>query len=106
MAEQEVDQYISLTRQMNKTDVGIDFVQKLIEVWPQKYNLRRKLAETYAKLNQKEEALDQLNTIASAYLDEGETEKTVEILQRMMALDPEHAGEYQLVVDRVRRQKR
>ncbi|MCD4752475.1 MAG: hypothetical protein K8R40_05350, partial [Anaerolineaceae bacterium] len=102
-ADQEVDHYLSLMRQTKKLGKGIGFIKSLIESWPKKYNLHRKLAETLAKTNHKEEALDQLNTIASAYLDEGKTEKTIEILQRMMALDPEHAGEYQLVVDRVRR---
>ncbi|MCD6475517.1 MAG: tetratricopeptide repeat protein [Anaerolineaceae bacterium] len=103
LAAQEVDQYLSLKRETKKLSEGISFIKSLIETWPKKYTLRRELAETFAKTNHIEEALDQLNTIASAYLDEGKTEKTIEILQRMMALDPEHGGEYQLVVDRVRR---
>ncbi|NSW51381.1 MAG: tetratricopeptide repeat protein [Anaerolineae bacterium] len=103
-AEHEIDDFITTVRNTRQLESGVEFLNGLIETWPHKYFLRVKLSEIYGRLNRKEEALDQLNIVASAYLDEGDTPKTVEVLQRMMTIDPEHAGEYQLVIDRVRKQ--
>jgi tetratricopeptide (TPR) repeat protein len=104
-AQNEIDDYMSIIRNSHQFEKGIDFLQALITEWPQKYDQRRQLAEVYVRMGRKESALDELNKVASAYLDEGQTEQTVDILQRMMTIDPEHGGEYQMVVNRLRKQK-
>lgn len=104
-AQNDIDDYLSIIRNSHQYEKGIDFLQALITDWPQKYDQRRQLAEIYVRMGRKESALDELNKVASAYLDEGQTEQTVDILQRMMTIDPEHGGEYQMVVNRLRKQK-
>ena len=91
-------------RNSRQYEKGIEFLLSLIEEWPQKYNQREMLAELYLRMGRRENALDEYNTVASAYLDENDTDNTIRILQRMMTIDPEHGGEYQLVVNRLRKQ--
>lgn len=103
-AQQEIDDYLSIIENRHQYEKGVDFLQGLITDWPQKYEQRSQLAEIYVRLGRKENALDELNKVASAYLDVGQTEETIDILQRMMTIDPEHGGEYQMVVNRLRKQ--
>lgn len=103
-AENEIEDFISVMRNSRQYEKGIEFLLSLIEEWPQKYNQREMLAELYLRMGRRENALDEYNTVASAYLDENDTDNTIRILQRMMTIDPEHGGEYQLVVNRLRKQ--
>ena len=105
-AIQEIEDYLSLVRHNDQYEKGVDFMLGLLTDWPQKYEQRRLLAEHYLRMGRKDNALDELNTVASSYLDEGQTEQTIRILQRMMTIDPEHGGEYQLVVNRLQKQDR
>jgi tetratricopeptide (TPR) repeat protein len=103
-AEHEIEDFISVMRNSRQYEKGVDFLLKLINEWPQKYNQREMLAELYLRMGRRENTLDEYNTVASAYLDEGDMSNTIRILQRMMTIDPEHGGEYQLVVNRLRKQ--
>lgn len=103
-AEHEIDDFISVMRNSRQYEKGVEFMTSLINEWPQKYNQREILAELYLKMGRRESTLDEYNTVASAYLDEGDTKNTIRILQRMMTIDPEHGGEYQLVVNRLKKQ--
>ena len=103
-AEHEIEDFISVMRNSRQYEKGVDFLSKLIEEWPQKYNQREMLAELYLRMGRRENTLDEYNTVASAYLDENDTTNTIRILQRMMTIDPEHGGEYQLVVNRLKKQ--
>lgn len=103
-AEHEIEDFISVMRNSRQYEKGADFLLHLIEEWPQKYNQREMLAELYLRMGRRENALDEYNTVASAYLDENDSSNTIRILQRMMTIDPEHGGEYQLVVNRLKKQ--
>ncbi len=103
-AEHEIEDFISVMRNSRQYEKGVEFMISLINEWPQKYNQREILAELYLKMGRRESTLDEYNTVASAYLDEGDTTNTIRILQRMMTIDPEHGGEYQLVVNRLKKQ--
>ena len=103
-AEHEIEDFISVMRNSRQYEKGTDFLLHLIEEWPQKYNQREMLAELYLRMGRRENALDEYNTVASAYLDENDSTNTIRILQRMMTIDPEHGGEYQLVVNRLKKQ--
>jgi pentatricopeptide repeat protein len=103
-ADQEIQDFVGMVRNNRQFEKGVNFLSKLIEEWPQKYHQRETLAELYLTMGRRESSLDEYNTIASAYLDEGNMTSAIKTLQRMMTIDPDHAGEYQAVVNRLKKQ--
>ncbi|MBN2047856.1 MAG: tetratricopeptide repeat protein [Anaerolineaceae bacterium] len=97
-AADELNNYVSGLRHKGLYDEAIAFIRALKEEWPQKLVLRRGLAEFYARIKQNKKAVEELNSIAELLLDEGKFSETVDILQRMITLDPEKADEYQKAI--------
>jgi len=70
-----------------ETRKALELYKKILRLSPDNIELKIKIAELYLKLGLKEETIEQYQSIASRYLENGEHEKAQELFNRILSLD-------------------
>jgi tetratricopeptide (TPR) repeat protein len=86
----EYDALATLLAQQSKFDEAIRVFLTMLNVDPNNLQIRVVIAEMYERMGSYSEAIAQYMAIAQSYLQAGDTEKSISIYQRAIALDPEN----------------
>ncbi|MCX7919739.1 MAG: tetratricopeptide repeat protein [bacterium] len=86
----EYDALATLFAQQNKFDDAIRIFLTMLNIDPNNLQIRVVIAEMYERRGAYSEAIAQYMAIAQAYLQSGDTDKSIAIYQRAIALDPEN----------------
>ena len=87
-------QYLQVAEEFlrgGELEQAVRIFQKTLEMDPDNVNMRTRLAEVYIRLGKKAEAWDIFATAAENLRDRGANSAAEEILQRMLALDPNNS---------------
>ncbi|MFB3896417.1 MAG: tetratricopeptide repeat protein [bacterium] len=86
----EYDALATLLAQQSKFDEAIKIFLTMLNIDPNNLQIRVVIAEMYERMGSYSEAIAQYMAIAQSYLQSGDTEKSIAIYQRAIALDPEN----------------
>lgn len=73
-----------------KLDDAIDELKKAVKLAPRDLTVRQRLAETYARLGNKEEAIREYQSVAGSYAADGLLLKAIAISKVILQIDPRH----------------
>jgi tetratricopeptide (TPR) repeat protein len=98
----EADSYVALVEGAGKRQLAIDFLKALIEAYPTRLEFRKRLSDVYIRNRQVTEAVEQLDTIADAFIAAGNRGAAISVVQSIIALNPVNVVEYHEVLNRLR----
>ena len=102
VAIKEVDDYLSVLEELQKSKEAIVFLQELLKERPNQGELRKRLAEVYLRTGQTVRAIEQMDQLADKLLDQGDTWGAIETLEAIIALEPSNVDEYRQVLQQVK----
>jgi tetratricopeptide (TPR) repeat protein len=91
----ELDSFVSMLESSGEVDKAVEFVHNIITDWEEKIELRRFLAELFARNNRVTEAVEQLDVVASTMLDANNQAGAIKALERIISLNPPNIADYQ-----------
>jgi tetratricopeptide (TPR) repeat protein len=100
----ELDQYIAYLKESGENDQAILFVENLLQEDPDRAQLHVRLAELYRRADRMGEAIQQLDAAGDSLLDAGDRDGAVQVLERILTLNPPNINEYQQLLAQLRRQ--
>lgn len=102
-AIKELDEYLSYLENTGKRAAAIQFINGLLIDHEDRLDLRRRLADLYARNQQVTEAVEQLDRVADGLLNEGKHLEAVNILETIIAMRPPNADDYKSALENLRR---
>ena len=99
----EVDSFIGLLESAGRRGQAVDFLHDLLVEQGSNLDLRRRLADLYAREGRAPEAVAQLDAVAEAYLDAGKTLEAINMMETIIALRPPNVNDYKTALDELRR---
>lgn len=94
LARDEMDRYLNqLDLQQDREDI-LSYLESLRDERPRKKDVRTRLASFYEDLGQKEKAIAELDSLGDMLLDEGRKDEVVDIIQKIIAMEPPNAADY------------
>ena len=99
----EVDSFMNLVEGAGRRKQAIDFLNDLLIEQGGNLDLRRRLADLYAREGRPSDAIAQLDAVAEAYMDNGKMLEAINILEMIIALKPTNLEEYKTALDQLRR---
>ena len=100
----EVDAYVNLMESSGRRAKAIEFLNNLLTEVEANPDIRRRLADLYAREGRVSEAVVQLDAVADAYVERGKMLEAINILETILALKPTNAEEYRSALDELRKQ--
>lgn len=80
---------------------SIRFLERLSEDWPEQFMIIRILADQYQAADRVEDAVDRLDALWGTLLDAGDRDGAVEILKKIIDLNPSDVGKYHHLLSRI-----
>jgi tetratricopeptide (TPR) repeat protein len=99
----EVDSFIHLLENNGRRRQAIDFVNDLLVEQGSNLDLRRRLADLYAREGRTPEAVAQLDAVAEAYMDTGKMMEAINMMETIIALKPANVEDYKKALEELRR---
>ncbi|MBN1370535.1 MAG: tetratricopeptide repeat protein [Anaerolineaceae bacterium] len=99
----EVDAFLQLAESSGRRELGIEFLNDLLVEHGTNLTLRKRLADLYARSGQVQEAVTQLDVVAGAYLDQGQTLEAINMMETIIALQPTNVEEYKNALQALRK---
>lgn len=103
-AKAEVDSYVNLLESSGRRGKAVEFINQLIKETENNIDLRRMLADLYAREGRTEEAVAQLDSVADGYAGQGKMLEAINILEMIVALKPKNVEAYKEALTALRRQ--
>lgn len=100
----EVDSFVNLLESSSRRAQAIEFILELIKEGENSPDLRRRLADLYAREGRVPQAVEQLDAVADVYAGSGKMLEAINILETIIALKPDNVAEYRAALDELRRQ--
>jgi tetratricopeptide (TPR) repeat protein len=101
VALSELDGFVSYLRNTNQTKVALTFITDMIKEHPEMIDLQRRFADLLIKENKKVQAVQALDGILKTFLNIGNKQGAMEILNQIMSLKPPNLKEYQDMVGKL-----
>jgi tetratricopeptide (TPR) repeat protein len=98
----EAEGFATLLENSGKRPKAIDFLGAIIAELPEQYELRKRLADTYMRDGQIIGAVEQLDVIADARLEEGNHDEAVAIMEMIINLNPPNVNDYRRALAQMR----
>jgi tetratricopeptide (TPR) repeat protein len=98
----EAEGFATLLENSGKRPKAIDFLGAIIAELPEHYELRKRLADTYVRDGQIIGAVEQLDVIADARLEEGKHDEAVAIMEMIINLNPPNVNDYRRALAQMR----
>ena len=98
----ELESFVNNLESSGESDKAEAFVQSTITDWDEKIELKRFLAELYARNKKISEAIEQLDVIASTMLESNNTPGAIQALERIISLNPPNIADYQSALGSLR----
>jgi len=103
-AVKELDEYLNYLEGTGKRPAAIEFISDLLVDHGNRLELRRRLADLYARNNQISEAVVQLDAVADALLAENKHLEAINMLETIISLHPANEDEYKTALETLRRE--
>ena len=97
----EVDSYLNYLDATHQVSQGLDFLKGLVTDHSDKVELRKRLAEAYSRAGMKDEAIAELDTLGDILVNAGNRAGAIQAIQRIIALNPPNALEYQRLIEQL-----
>jgi tetratricopeptide (TPR) repeat protein len=98
----EVDNYLSHLTSTGQRSAAIPFLEALLEEHPKQIILRRYLAGEYQQAGLKDKAIEQLDELGRGFMDSGDTDSTIQVIESIIALDPPNIDRYRAVLEKLK----
>ncbi len=98
----ELDTYVAMLNNAGKRDQAVKFIENLIELRPDRWELKKRLADGLAHTGKVKEAVETLDTLADLLLSRGDQEGALAMVEAIIALNPPNVGDYQKVLVQIR----
>lgn len=99
----EVDGFIHLLENNGRRRQALDFINDLLVEQGSNLDLRRRLADLYARESRIPEAVAQLDAVAEAYMDQGKMLEAINMIETIIALKPANVADYRTALEELRR---
>ncbi len=103
-AYSELDNYLDLLENSRQLNEAIAFLECLLEDYPDKSNLRRRLANVFLKASRTAEAISQLDALADAYHEAGEIRNAIQVVEEIIQLNPPDRDQFEAVLKDLRKE--
>jgi tetratricopeptide (TPR) repeat protein len=90
----EAEGFATLLENSGKRAKAIDFLGAVIAELPEHHDLRKRLADAYVRDGQIIGAVEQLDIIADALLEEGHHDEAVAVMEMIINLNPPNVNDY------------
>ncbi len=101
-ATTELDGYLALLEGAGKRTQGIPFMQNLLAEYPERLELRKRLADLYVRNGEIDMAVNELDALADGLINRGNRAGAIAIVQAIIGLNPVNVADYQLVLKELR----
>lgn len=101
-ATTELDGYLALLEGAGKRTQGIPFMQNLLAEYPERLELRKRLADLYVRNGDIDLAVNELDALADGLINRGNRAGAIAIVQAIIGLNPVNIADYQLVLKELR----
>lgn len=102
LAFDELDSFVTSLESAGEVDNAIAFAQGIISDWEEKVELKRYLAELFARNKKVSQAIEQLDIVASTMLDSNNSPGAIKALERIISLNPPNIADYQAALGKLR----
>jgi tetratricopeptide (TPR) repeat protein len=103
-AQAALDHFIKTFRKAGRRADIIVFLEKLSENWPERVILKQYLAEFYQEIGQIEDAIQQLDAVGEIFLESGNQEAAIRMIQKIITLNPRDVDKYKRLLDELQLQ--
>ena len=93
----EIDSYTSFLENAGHSDRAAQFLQNLVKDYNQRFELRRRLADVYARGGQMEKAVQLLDALADEMLTAGNQDVALSLLRAIIGINPPNVNDYRIV---------
>jgi tetratricopeptide (TPR) repeat protein len=93
-AAKELDSYLELLVQANRSSDALDLLEEMAREHPGKQALHSRLADAYRAAGRKADAIAQYDALGEIQLDAGQAEAAARTIQTILSLDPPDAEGY------------
>lgn len=100
-AQIELNDYLSFMEISGEDESSLNYLEKLVEEYPERDFIRRKKAELHIKKGQVEAAIQEYDAIGDLLLDAGDREGAKQAIMAIIELDPANKGEYQELINKL-----
>lgn len=100
-AKTELNNYLTHLETQNKQDEITAFLEKLAQNNPDRAFIQSQLADLYISLNRNADAIDQLDRVGELLLDQGDQKGAVDVIKKIILLEPPNVGEYKDLLDQL-----
>ena len=97
----ELENYLSYLDTHGNSGQGIPFLAELVKENEDSIILRRALAEQYKRAGQIESAIEQLDTIGEALIEQGKNEEAANTIQQILLMNPPNAEDYRKLLSQL-----
>jgi tetratricopeptide (TPR) repeat protein len=101
-AQAELEAFISYLESNSRSHETIPFIQTLMAEYSDQVVLRRALADELHKAGRTTEAIAELDIVGDKLMETNDTAGTVEVVNRILSMNPPNADEYRALLDKLR----
>jgi len=99
----ELDNYLAHLDGKRQADKGSIFLENLTTEHPDNLSFRRRLVDYYHELGKTEAEVTQLNAVREILMASGDTNAAIQIVERILSLEPLNKSEYQELLEKLQR---
>ncbi|MCE1253738.1 MAG: tetratricopeptide repeat protein [Anaerolineae bacterium] len=99
----EIDNFIAILENSGKRSKAVEFMNRIIAESSEKLELRKRLADLLVKFGSIPEAVEQLDAIANAMLDAGNSAGAAAMIKAIIALTPPNINDYQDALNQLKK---
>jgi len=94
----EIDDYVAYLNLSGEKESGLDYLNKLVQEYPERVDLHRKRADLLQESGQTELAIQEYDVIGELLLDAGDRQGAIEVIEKILALDPPDKAQYEELI--------
>lgn len=98
----ELDNYLAYLSSSNQEKEAVAFLEKLVEEYPKRVPIRRRLADLLRHMGRVPDAISQLDAIGEILLEAGDRVSAMQTVEMILALNPTNRSDYQQLLEQIR----
>lgn len=102
VATTELDGYLAVMENAGKRPQAIRFVEELMAEYPERLELRKRLADLYVRSGEIDKAVNELDELADMLMSRNNRAAALAIVQAIISLNPANVEEYRAVLKELR----
>jgi tetratricopeptide (TPR) repeat protein len=101
-AMKEVDDFVRIFEDNQKTKDVIQFLSELIKENPDQIEIRKRLMEAFIRYGHTTKAIQQMDKLADQLLDTGDKWGAIEMVEAIIAMNPPNSNQYRQLLQQIR----